>query len=297
VKVDRALLGKVGALKVALNGLAVGSQLGDRRSPFRGRGMEFADHRPYRAGDDLRLVDWNVYNRLRKLLVRIFHEDRNLHIGLCLDCSASMGVGSPRKADHGATLTAAIGLIALKQRDTVTLSMAGGSAPAGRIRGHQPSSFARMLSALEGAEPSGAPDLSAGIRRLTERGRLDRAVLLSDMLVDEASVEATLRTLTTVAARPVLLHVLDRSEVAPDLKEGIEAIDSETGEVLHVGDHKGLHKAYQKALSDYLEHLRGRCAAFRVHYEVAYTNIPVQSLILDSLRRSRVVESARGGGR
>lgn len=297
MRVDRELLGRLGGLQVALPGLATGTQLGDRRSPHRGRGMEFADHRPYRAGDDLRLVDWNVYNRLRTILVRLFHEDRNLHLGLCVDASASMGVGRPVKADHAATLAASLALVALRHRDSVTLAVAGGTGARARIRGHQAGAFPRMLSALETTEPEGAPDLSAAVRSLTERGRLDRAVLISDMLVDQPAVEAALRTLTTVAHRPVLLHVLDRSEVAPDLTEGIEAIDAETGEVLHVGDHNGLHKAYQAALRDYLDHLRGRCAALRVHYEVAYTSIPVRSLVLDALRRSRVVQSARGAGR
>ena len=128
MKVDRKLLNDLGALRVGLPGLALGPQLGDRRSPHRGRGMEFADHRPYRPGDDLRLVDWNVYNRLRTVLVRLFHEDRNLHLGICLDCSGSMGAGSPRKADHAATLAAALSLIGLRERDTVTLSLAGGTA-------------------------------------------------------------------------------------------------------------------------------------------------------------------------
>lgn len=296
--VDRALLNDLGALRVALPGLSQGPQLGDRRSPHRGRGMEFADHRPYRPGDDLKLVDWNVYNRLRQVLVRLFHEDRNLHLGICLDCSASMGTGSPPKADHAATLAAALSLIGLRERDTVTLALAGGTGDVPRLRGHQARSFSRQLSALESAEPAGSPDLADTIRRLGDRGRIDRAILISDVLTeDDDAIEAALRALTTVARRPALLHVLAGSEIKPDLSEGVEAVDSETDEILAVGDRAGLAAAYQEALEVYLKGVRTRCAAMRVQYVPAFTNLPLRALVLDALRRGRVVENARGAGR
>jgi len=298
VQVDRALLNDLGALRVALPGLSLGPQLGDRRSPHRGRGMEFADHRPYRPGDDLRLVDWNVYNRLRQVLVRLFHEDRNLHLGICVDCSASMGVGTPRKDAHAATLAAALALIGLRERDTVTLAIAGGSGSFPRLRGHQARSFGRQLQALEAAQPGGAPDLADTIRRLADRGRIDRAILISDLLTeDDDAIEGALRALSTIARRPAVLHVLAADEVEPDLSEGIEAEDAETGEVLAVGDRAGLGDAYQRALEDYLRQVRTRCVALRVQYVPAFTSIPLRTLVLDALRRGRVVENARGAGR
>lgn len=298
MKVDRTLLNDLSALRVGLPGLALGPQLGDRRSPHRGRGMEFADHRPYRAGDDLRLVDWNVYNRLRQVLVRLFHEDRNLHLGICLDCSGSMGVGSPRKADHAATLAAALALIGLRERDTVTLMLAGGDGSRPRLRGHQARAFARQLQTLESVEPEGAPALGDVIRRMADRGRIDRALLISDLFTeDDEAIDAALRALSVVSRRPALLHVLAHEELEPDLSEGIEAEDAETGEVILVGDRAGLSEAYTKALHEYLKLIRTRCAAFRVQYVPAYTTAPIRSLVLDSLRRARVVESTRGSTR
>lgn len=298
MKVDRALLNDLGSLRVGLPGLSLGPQLGDRRSPHRGRGMEFADHRPYRPGDDLRLVDWNVYNRLRQVLVRLFHEDRNLHLGIAVDCSASMAVGQPRKADHAATLAASLSLIGLRERDTVTLSIAGGTGRRPRLRGHQTRSFARQLKMLEDVEPEGSPDLADAIRRLADRGRIDRAVLISDLMTeDDDAIDAALRGLATVARRPALLHVLAAEELEPDLSEGLEAIDAETGEQLAVGDRAGLAAAYAEALRTYLHDIRVRCAAVRVQYVPAYTSVPLRALVLDALRRARVVESSRGAGR
>jgi uncharacterized protein (DUF58 family) len=296
VNVDRALIGKIGRLRVGLPGLAAGPQLGDRRSAVRGRGMEFADHRPYRAGDDLRLVDWNVYNRLRTLLVRLFHEDRNLHLGLCVDISASMSVGRPQKAEHAATLAAALALVGLRQRDTVTLALAGGADPRRTvIRGHQVSSFASVLAALEAARPGGRADLAPTLRSMTDRGRMDRLVLASDLLVDEATVEATVYALASSARHPVLLHVLDGSELHPDLRDGLEAEDAETGEIVQVGAGPAAARRYQEALQAYLTDVRERCAVRRVTYVAAFTTVPVRELVMDALRHGRVLESARGG--
>lgn len=297
MNVDRVLLGQLGAVRLAQAGLAAGPQLGDRRSPFRGRGMEFADHRPYHPGDDLRLVDWNVYRRLKQVLVRLFHEDRNIHVGMCVDASASMGAGDPRKLDHAGTLAAALALIGLKNRDTVTLTMAGGSGRHGRMRGHQASSFGGFLRAIEEAEPEGQPDLTDSIRKLTDRGRLDRMILLSDMLIDEHDRESALRALATAARFPVLLHVLSAEELEPDLSRGLQAVDAETDELVAVGEGKRAQKAYDEALKEFLASVRDRAAALKVMYVPAYTTVPVRELVLDSLRRGRVVESAKGSVR
>src|SRR5690606_16952271 len=113
------------SLRLAARGPASGARQGDRRSAVRGRGLEFADHRPYSAGDDLRRVDWNVYARLRTVLVRLYHEDRNLSVRICVDASASMAFGTPRKADHAAELAAGLALVALLVRDDVSVGCVG----------------------------------------------------------------------------------------------------------------------------------------------------------------------------
>lgn len=295
MRIDRDLLARLGGARLALPGLAVGQQAGDRRSPFRGRGMEFADYREYRAGDDLRLVDWNVYRRLRTVLVRLFHEDRNLHAGLCLDLSASMGFGQPRKADHAGTLVACLALMGLQNRDLVTLSLAGGRARRTRLRGHQAATFSMFLQALEEAEPDGIPDLVRALRGLTDRGRPDRVVLVSDLLLESEPREAAIRALAASGHRPVLLHVLDRGELEPDLSQGLEATDAETGEVVRVGADPESAEAYRREVQSFLAGVRQRCSALGVLYVPAFTTAPAREIVLDSFRSGRLVQSARGG--
>jgi uncharacterized protein (DUF58 family) len=208
-----------------------------------------------------------------------------------------MAAGNPRKLDHAGTLAAALALIGLRNRDTVTLTMSGGSGRHGRVRGHQASSFAGMLGAIEEAEPLGVPDLTDSIRKLTDRGRLDRMIVLSDLLLDDHDQETALRALAHAARFPVLLHVLSADELSPDLSRGLEAVDSETGEVVAVGEGKRAQKAYEEALQAFLASVRDRCAALKIMYVPAFTTVPVRELVLDAMRRARVVESVKGGVR
>ena len=149
----------------------------------------------------------------------------------------------------------------------------------------------------EEAEPEGQPDLTDSVRKLTDRGRIDRMILLSDMLVDEHARETALRALATAARYPVLLHVLSDDELAPDLSRGLQAEASEAGELVAVGEGKRAQKAYDEALQEFLSSVRDSCAALRILYVAAYTTVPVRELILDTMRRGRVVESAKGSVR
>jgi len=107
VRIDRNIFAGLATLRVAAPNHAAGGRPGDRRSRARGGGVELADFRPYAPGDDLRLVDWNIFARLETVLVRLFHEDRDLSVVIIVDGSASMGFGSPRKLDHAGELAEA----------------------------------------------------------------------------------------------------------------------------------------------------------------------------------------------
>jgi uncharacterized protein (DUF58 family) len=296
VKVDRTLFAEIQALRLSQPGLATGGRSGDRRSPYRGRGMEFADHRPYSPGDDLRLVDWNVYARLGQVLVRLFHEDRNLCMGICLDASASMGHGSPVKVEHAGSLAGALAAMGLFHRDTVTLAVAS-DRPVHRVRGHDARALGQVLRVLEDTEAAGRPDLAAAVRGLTGRHRLDRLVVLTDLLVEDDEREAVLRAMASSCRHPVLMHVLDATELSPDLSDGVEAEDAETGEVIRVGGSATLAASYRDALEGWLSDIRDRCAALQILYVSAYTTVPVRDLVFDALRSGRIIESSRGGAR
>jgi uncharacterized protein (DUF58 family) len=297
MRIDRAIFADVARLKLVTPGVAVGTHQGDRSSPYVGRGVDFADYRPYQPGDDLRLVDWNVYSRLEAILVRLFHEDRTLSVQVCIDASASMGFGEPRKLDHAGALGAAIALVGLLNRDEVTLGCAGGAGPITIIRGQNQNAFVRILRYLELVEPAGVDNAARALKAQVRGGRPDRLFYVSDMLKSPEESDALLRRLSAVAGRPVLLHVLSEHELAPDLRHAQRVIDEETGEEVRIPGGRAAEHRYAQALAEYLEELEARCRALRIQYLRADTSLSVPTLLNGTMRRANVTQSASGASR
>ena len=292
MRIDRRIFAGLESLRVASAMPSAGARPGDRRSRARGRGVDLADYRPYAPGDDLRLVDWNAFARLDAVLLKLFHEDRDLSLAIVIDGSASMGFGAPRKLDHAGELAACLAFLALRARERVRVAIAG----AGRARGDQLGALAPIVDLLERFEPGGSADLATALAREAEAGRADQAVLLSDLLVEPAARELVLRRLAAAARRPVLLHVLGDTELAPDLEDGI-LIDSETGEQVAVRGGRAAEAAYAEELARWRADVEARCADLGIHYAPAFTTVPAHVLVAGELRRHRVTEAARGGGR
>ncbi len=296
MRIDRSIFAGLDALRVAATAPAGGGRPGDRRSRARGGGVELADFRPYTPGDDLRLVDWNIYARLEAVLVRLFHEDRDLSLAIVVDASASMAFGAPRKVDHAGELAACLAFLALAARDRVRVVVSGRRA-AGVVRGERLSALPTIVEMLERVEPAGAADLASALAAEADRGHVDQILLLTDLLVEPAVREATLRRLAACGTRSILLHVLGDEELAPDLDDGAIVVDAETGEEVPVRGGKAAARAYAEHLAAWRAEIEARCAALGVVYAPAFTTAPARTLVAGELRRRRVTEAARGGGR
>ena len=253
--------------------------------------MELADHRAYGAGDELRLVDWNAWQRLGTLQVRLFHESRGQKIHVVLDTSASMGEPS-EKADHAGTLAAALSMMGLLQRDAVRLSLGGGASPAA-ASGSDGAAFAAVLSAIETARVEGLD--SEGLVRVLSAQRSDRVLLVSDLLAPPDDTERVLRALQAAGHRAALLHVLSAAELAPPLDEPLELEDAETGETLLVDGGPEVQARYQDTLDRWLAALRALCSRYGVQYVPAFVGTPMDEVFAE-LRRARILESTRGSG-
>jgi uncharacterized protein (DUF58 family) len=298
MRIDRTIFAGLDQLKLAAPMPTSGGRPGDRRSKARGRGVELADFRPYTPGDDLRLVDWNVFARLDAILIRLFHEDRDLSLLVVVDASASMAFGAPRKADHAGDLAAALAFLALRQRDRVRVVVAGRrGGQSASAKGEHTGALPLIVAALERAEPEGVAEMATTLAAEAERGRVDQAVLLSDMLVEPEERTMILRRLARIAARPVLLHVLGDGELAPDLSDGAVAIDAETGEELPMKGGRGAQKAYAAELARWQAELEAACRELGILYAPAFTTVPARLLVGEDLRRRQIVQAARGGGR
>src|SRR5215472_14640441 len=119
---DPEFLHKLEQLELVSRKIFVGRMKGERKSKRRGSSVEFADHRNYTVGDDLRHIDWNVYGRLDKLFLKLFLEEEDLHFYTLVDTSLSMDFGTPSKLHYAKQIAAALAFIGLVNHDRVMLN-------------------------------------------------------------------------------------------------------------------------------------------------------------------------------
>src|SRR5882762_11547678 len=161
---DPQFLARLEQLELVSKKIFMGRMKGERRSKRKGQSVEFADYRNYVVGDDLRFLDWNLFARLDKLFIRLFHEEEDLHFYLLLDNSLSMDFGTPTKLHYARQIAAALGFIGLVNLDRVVIEAFNEkltqSLPA--VRGRR--SLWRLLDFLGKLEPAGASDLAQAMR-------------------------------------------------------------------------------------------------------------------------------------
>ncbi len=296
MKVDRTSLARFAELRLHAPSVATSLQQGDRRSPFLGRGLEFADYREYDPGDDIRLIDWNVYLRLGSVLVRQFNEERSLSIKICLDVSASMAFGEPRKADRAAGAAAALATIALVHRDPVVLICFGGDQAPVRAKAVNFDGMAELVHVLERVEPSGVGDAYKQLAGQLGGGRTDRVFLISDLLCEPQAREQQLRLLAASSLHPVLVHTLSAQELAPDLRDVSEIVDAETGETLVLRDGDDAKEAYAQGLQAWLEEIQTRCKTLGIRYlRLPEGEASLVDFVEGDLQRAQLVEHVAGG--
>lgn len=271
----------------ALRGLGQGERRGRRH----GGAVEFADTRGYVPGDDPRRIDWWAYARLESLLVRLYVEEQDLSLHVLLDRSASMATGTPPKDVHARRLAAALAWVGLAQGDRVTVRLfAGGEddPPLGPLRGR--AALHRLLASLAArGEAEGVTSLDDAARAFVARRPPTGVVLLISDLLDPAGLERPLARLRHGGHEVHVVHVLARDELAPEVGADVDLEDAETGEVQGVVLDQAGVAAYQAALARFLEGARRACAVQGAGYVLAPTDVPVEELVLDALRRAGIV--------
>jgi uncharacterized protein (DUF58 family) len=223
----------------------------------------------------------------------MFHADRNLNIHIHLDASGSMGVGTPRRVDFAGNLALALAAIGLSQRDTVRLCCFGGAqgSNARLVSGHDKRALGRMMAQMSRVEPGGeVVDVRRAILINAGGRRSDRAFLISDLLLEDDQMQRAIRALSATSARPVLLHILGGDGLTAATQGSLELRDAETGLRRFIEMSPALHTAYREQLTVWRAKVERLCARYRVQYLAANCEVPLDSLITQTLRRAAVVE-------
>ncbi len=288
-RVDAELLAALPSMELRARSFVEGYYSGRHRSPWHGASVEFADHRAYTHGDELRHLDWRLYGRTDRFFVKQFEAETNLTVTLALDASASMAwpEAGVSKLDCACYLAAGLAYLAWRQRDAVGLTVLG-AAPTQNLppltrRGHLQNVFDR----LEGLEPMGEMSPAEGLIALGATvGRRGLIVLLSDLLED---AEALLRALGLLRGRGhdvIVLQVLHRREVELGLSGPGVIEDMETGERM-VTDADELRAEYAEALRRHVELLHDGCVGRGIDHELLVTDRPLGRALAAYLARRR----------
>ncbi len=287
---DPEFMHKLEQLELVSRKIIVGRMKGERKSKRRGSSVEFAEHRPYAPGDDLRHIDWNAYGRLDRLFLKLFLEEEDLHVHTLLDTSLSMGFGEPTKLHYGKQVAAALAFVGLVNHDRVILDTFASHLDQGipSVRGR--SQMWRVVQCLERLQPSGESDLTAAARDFAIRpGGKGVVVVISDFL-DKRGYEDALRYLLARRMDVFVIHLLSREEVEPELVGDLRLVDSEDGEAAEITMSAPLLKRYKDNLDSFVSGLREYCTKRGITYIFTTNQHPFDKLILNYLRERGLVK-------
>jgi uncharacterized protein (DUF58 family) len=267
---DPRLAAAVGDLRLRARLVVEGLVAGLHRSPLAGVAQEFVEHRPYRPGDEPRLVDWRAWAKTDRLYVKTYEEESDLRLWLVLDVSASMGYRGGGtgvdKLEYARTLAAALAYLTVRQGDNLGLAVfsAGLSAYLPPRRG--PLQLGKVLKGLTVLEPGGGTDYEALVRELAGRaGRRGLFVIISDLWGEDDDPGASLAALAARRHELIALRVLDPDEIAPDFSGPLLLHGLEEDAELPV-DAEALGRAYRERFAEHDARLAARLRAAGADY-------------------------------
>jgi len=262
-----------------------GGLLTRRRKKRFDHGVEFADHREYVPGDDLRSLDWNVYARFGELMLKRFVEEEDLHVYFFLDCSKSMNFGNPNKFDYAREVMAALAYIALADWDRVSVvTFADGILdvyPLTRGKQH----IIGLMRFLERADTTGTVTNLARVAREFSQGksRPGLAVLVSDFFEADGPQKG-MDLLRFQQYEPCVIQIHDQSEANPQLRGDFQLFDLESGLTNETTISESMIRLYKAKFDAFLDSIKGYCLANDFGCTITPTCVPFDRLILQMMR-------------
>ena len=265
---------------------------GLHKSPHHGFSVEFAEHREYVAGDDLRHMDWQAWGRSDRYLVKLYEQQTNLRANILMDVSQSMNyqhTGERSKFEYGAFLAAALAYLMTRQQDRVGLTLFDETirfeAPPASTPAHLDHLFRNLEATAPGGQTQLAQTLHSLARRLARRGLI---VLISDLYDDPDAVFKALQHFVYHRHQIIIFHVMDPAELSLPQHGAKVFVDLETGEQLRA-DARHVQQAYRHAVDGFISEYRRRCAQQNIEYVLATTDTPVERMLLNYLAKRKAV--------
>ncbi|QDT06496.1 hypothetical protein K227x_49060 [Rubripirellula lacrimiformis] len=282
------LLGRLERMELVSRKVFRGRMKGERRSKRKGQSVEFADFRNYVAGDDLRLIDWNLYARLDQLFLKMFLEEEDLHFFALVDASESMNFGDPTKLHVAKQLAAALGYVGMCRADRVSVSVLG---PEGRrapvLRGR--ASLWKMLGYLDSVEAGQNVSLYDGVKDFSLRTSGSGVCVLLTDLMDKSGYESALRMLIGRRMDVFVMHILSPEEIDPPLRGDRKLIDVEDGDAAEITINAHVLEKYKSTVQSFIAGAKQFCSRRSIVYIPVRTDVPVETIVTRYLRERGVV--------
>lgn len=272
---DPSVLARIDNLELLARTVVDGFLNGLHRSPYLGFSLDFAEHRPYMPGDDIRRMDWRLFARTDRHYIKLFEAETNANFAVLLDVSASMNYGSHAvtKLDYARYLAACLAFFSNRQRDRVGLVTFDHE-----IVDYVPPSmkhFNTILHLIARAEAGRPGALGGPLLQITEHlGRKGILVLVSDFYEGPDAVLSAVGPLRARGHDVMVFHVLDPSELEFPFEDASGFEDLETGEQIPVIPGK-LREEYTRMVGEHTQELRERFTAQRIDYTLLDTSKPL----------------------
>jgi uncharacterized protein (DUF58 family) len=294
---DPAVLAEITRLDLRARQVVEGFVSGLHKSPRKGYSVEFAEHREYVPGDDIRHIDWKLWGREDRYYVKQYEEETNLGCHLLIDMSESMRFGTTplSKFDYAATAAAALGFLLLKQRDAVGLRLFDDSLREAVPTSSNWQSLHNILGVVDATKPRQKTDFSAPLREFADQtSRRSMVVLFSDLFAPLETVEEGLRQLRHKRHEVLLFHVLDRTELTFPFEDNTRFLGLEEMPDL-IAEPRALRDGYLEVLREFLDQVRRMCASMRIDYMLLSTGDRLDKALSGYLAaRARVVRGSTG---
>lgn len=260
-----------------------------------GQTVEFADYREYMLGDDIRRIDWNLYSRFEKFFIKLFTDERQMHVRIFLDCSASMGKADKNKGAYAIGVAAALGFLAVHNMDKVSFKLMKGDKAEdkfGTIVGKN--AFFRAIGEVQNIEFDGDTDISAAVTSCTECGASDGlSVIISDFFTDSDWKKAV-DYLTYQKRQVLLVQVLTEDELDPLYNGRVHLIDTEAEDAddsrhMKLRITNAMQQAYHDALNDHMAGIRSFCNSREAGYFMVDTSKPIEKMLFGELLKAGVI--------
>ncbi|MEM7232806.1 MAG: DUF58 domain-containing protein [Planctomycetota bacterium] len=278
---DPAIVARIDRLDIAAQQVVNGLFRGMHRGLTKGTSTEFAEHRPYSSGDDIRHLDWRAFARTDRFQLKEYQDERSLRAHLVLDCSNSMGFGTPvSKLRYSAVLAACVAHLLRRQRDSIGLTSFGEDIRESLGARSGVEHFARVVTALGGLRAKGPTSVAQCLSQLSTRVEPHSLIFVfSDLLEEPRELARAFARFRERNCELAVFHMVDTSENEFPFDSWTVFRDCEGSGESFRADARLVKPLYLEALAEHFRSLRSLCLSTEAAYVRTLTNEAFETVL------------------